>query len=206
MLDQLFGSKTRVMLLKLFFENPENAYFVRELTRELDVQINSIRRELNNLHKLGIVKVVTDVPIEKEVWESDEEAQKGINRKKFYQLNSSFVLHKELESFFLKSHLMLEQDLIEKMKTLPNVQYLVLTGFFTGGGDSMVDVLAVGTVSKSALSKLIGEFEKKLNREINYTTMSAKEFQYRKDITDKFLYDILVGPKIVVVDELKVVE
>ena len=32
--------------------------------------------------------------------------------------------------------------------------------------------------------------------------MSLKEFKYRKDITDRFLYDILEGEKIVVLNEI----
>ena len=34
--------------------------------------------------------------------------------------------------------------------------------------------------------------------------MDTKEFKYRRDITDIFLYDILEGKKIVVIDEVKI--
>ena len=55
-LDKLFGSKTRAKLLGLFFDNPEKSYYVREITRVIEEQINSVRRELNNLSSLGLVK------------------------------------------------------------------------------------------------------------------------------------------------------
>ena len=55
-LDKLFGSKTRAKLLGLFFDNPEKSYYVREITRVIEEQINSVRRELNNLSALGLVK------------------------------------------------------------------------------------------------------------------------------------------------------
>jgi hypothetical protein len=45
MIEQLFGSKTRVKLLKLFFSNPNRSFYVREITRTIDEQINSVRRE-----------------------------------------------------------------------------------------------------------------------------------------------------------------
>ena len=55
-LEKLFGSKTRTKLLSLFFSNPERSYYVREMTRVIDEQINSVRRELINLEGIGIIK------------------------------------------------------------------------------------------------------------------------------------------------------
>ena len=56
-LEKLFGSKTRAKLLGLFFENPDKSYYVREITRVIEEQINSVRRELTNLNALGLVKI-----------------------------------------------------------------------------------------------------------------------------------------------------
>src|SRR3982750_3094504 len=55
MVEQLFGSKTRVKLLQLFYSNPNRSFFVREITRKIDEQINSVRRELSNLLSIGII-------------------------------------------------------------------------------------------------------------------------------------------------------
>jgi predicted transcriptional regulator len=60
MVDQLFGSKTRVKLLQLFFSNPNRSFYVREMTRKIDEQINSVRRELSNLLSIGIIKSNAD--------------------------------------------------------------------------------------------------------------------------------------------------
>lgn len=201
MLDQLFGSKTRVALLKLFFENRDRAYFVRELTREIDAQINSVRRELENLVQLGIVRIVEDPP-QPELKQWEEEVPKGLNRKKFYQLNHLFVLHDELSSLFSKSHLMLEKDLMDRLAQMESAYLMVMTGFFTNNTDTKTDILVVGSVNKNQLSQIIAQYEQKLGREINYTTMSLKEFEYRQEITDRFLYDILVNDKILLIDKI----
>ena len=55
MIEQLFGSKTRVKLLQLFYSNPNRSFYVREITRKIDEQINSVRRELSNLLNIGII-------------------------------------------------------------------------------------------------------------------------------------------------------
>ena len=55
-LKQLFGSRTRVRILKLTLLHSEDMYFVREITRKTGEQINSVRRELMTLKDLGILK------------------------------------------------------------------------------------------------------------------------------------------------------
>jgi len=42
-----------------------------------------------------------------------------------------------------------------------------------------------------------------LEREINYTVMTKEEFLYRKDITDKFLYTILDGKKVEIINKFE---
>ncbi len=204
MLDQLFGSKTRVTLLRLFFDNPEQAYYVRELTRLVGAQINSVRRELDNLTYLGIVRILEEGQLQTDETPSLLPYPKGLNKKKYYQLNRTFVLHEELSSLFGKSHLLLEKELYNEIKQLGDVSLLVLTGFFSNTQYSSTDMLVVGSVDKQQIATMVASFEKKLGREINYTIMSVKEFEYRRQLTDKFIYDILVNPKIVVVDKLGV--
>ena len=54
-LEQLFGSKTRARLLGIFLQHPQDFFYVRELTRKIGAQLNSVRRELKNLIDIGLV-------------------------------------------------------------------------------------------------------------------------------------------------------
>mgnify|MGYP001600118303 CR=1 FL=1 len=188
-LEQLFGSRTRVKLLHLFLMNPQLSFFVRELTREIEAQINSVRRELINLTRLGLI-----YPIEKEIT-----LPTGLKEKKFYALNTAYLLTGEMASLFTKARILAEQDMVEKIKALDNLQYFVLTGFFVGH-KGQTDMLLVGQLDKAKLGQIVSTFEKDLRREVNYTLMTPAEYLYRKEITDKFLYDILVNKKIEVVN------
>src|SRR6476660_2368986 len=82
MIEQLFGSKTRVKLLQLFYSNPNRSFFVREITRKIDEQINSVRRELSNLLSIGIIT-------------SDD-----MNNKLYYEVNQSFEYYRPLKEIF----------------------------------------------------------------------------------------------------------
>lgn len=59
-INALFGSKTRVKLLNLFFNKPDEKFYVREISRIIDEQVNSVRRELTNLEGVGVVKSSTE--------------------------------------------------------------------------------------------------------------------------------------------------
>ena len=185
-LKQLFPSKTRLKLLRLFLSHPEEVYYVRELTRIITSQINSVRRELKNLENFGIIFSL----------------KREGDQKKYYLLNASFILYPELKALFFKAQLLLEGHFIKHLQKLRNIQYLVLTGFFVGLEHIPTDILIVGRINRRKFLKILERFEKNLAREINYTIMSPREFKYRKDITDRFLYNILENEKIEVINKL----
>lgn len=195
-LEQLFGSKTRARLLSLFLENSEQAFFVRELTRKIDAQLNSVRRELQNLIDLGLV-----------VEKTENQNLKGkalVDRKKFYLANTNFLLFHDLRNLFRKIQILLKQNLVQEIQARGDVELLIFTGRFVDNQNVQTDLLIVGGIDQIALQKIISEFESELGYEINYTLMTKEEFNYRRQITDRFLFAILEGEKVVMVDKLRV--
>lgn len=183
MLEHLFGSRTRVKLLRVFLSNPEKSYFVRELTRKIGERINSVRRELDHLE--GIELLLT---------ESKEQ-------KKFFRANPHHILFHELKNLIVKSQLTLEHDLAKNLRAMGQISLLILTGTFTGITDAKTDLLIVGKVNRVRLRRLINQFRKNFDHPIRYTVMSKKEYEYRNSLTDRFIFDILDGPKVVVLDK-----
>lgn len=190
MLEQLFGSKTRVKLLQLFLVNSEEKYFVREITRNLNSQINAIRRELKNLEELGIIKEI-----------KEEESDKK-SKRKFFQVDTKFVFYTELKSILQKAEFLIEKKFAKSLQKAGKVYYLALTGFFVGDKKAPIDMLVVGRVSKKKFEKLVKNFEKNFRQEINYTLFDKEEFNYRRSVADRFLYDVLDGEKLVMIDEI----
>ncbi len=183
MLEQLFGSRTRVKLLNLFLANSNQSFYVRELTRELGEQINSIRRELANLEKIGLLTSDTK------------------QFKKYYKVNPQFILYQELRSLLLKSRLTLEKKFLSALQKVGPVQYLALTGYFVDDHEAPVDIFVVGKVNKNKLAKLLEQFGSSFGQELRYTAMDPAEYKYRREVTDKFLYDIINRRKIVVLNK-----
>lgn len=90
-LTKLFGSRSRVKLLEKFViedvvSHSKTGFFIRELCRDLDEQINAVRRELINLENLGLLK-------------SYEK-----NKKKYYMLDKNSLFYPEISEIFLKTY------------------------------------------------------------------------------------------------------
>ena len=208
MIEQLFGSKTRVKLLHLFYENPNRSFYVREITRKIDEQINSVRRELANLLNIGIIT-------------SDSS-----NNKVFYEVNQKYAYYVPLQEIFggrkprkLKKVVAQaetpEQNEVEmtevvqpsqveepeEFKQMGNVEIACLTGQFTRDDTSGVDVLIVGSVNHNALQKYVTELEEKEGKELRYTLFSLEEFRYRLQIKDRFVSNLLLAKKQVLLDK-----
>lgn len=174
MLKRLFTSRARIKLLETFLLNPEGEYFIRELTRKLDEQINSVRRELGNLKKVGLLK------------------SKMKNRKKYYMVNKNFILFNELRNIIMKASGG-SDELVKKMLKLGRFDLLVLSGAFVGKGSSQADILAVGKIEPQTLEEFLGR-EVKSERPIKFSILPREDFLYRWKMHDKFVHDMLYAP------------
>ena len=198
MIEQLFGSKTRVKLLQLFYSNPNRSFYVREITRKIDEQINSVRRELANLLNVGIITSDTS------------------NNKVYYEVNQKYEFYLPLQEIFgggavksrktgakaVKSIELPLHDDASDLKALGNVEVAALMGQFTRDETAGVDVLIVGNVNQNALNKYVTELEKQEGKDLRYTVFSLDDFTYRLQIKDRFTSNVLRAKKQVLLDRL----
>ena len=191
MVEQLFGSKTRVKLLQLFYGNPNRSFYVREITRKIDEQINSVRRELANLLSIGII------------------SSESTNNRLYYEVNQKYEFYEPLIQIFggakipkgKKEVVPDETSQPDEFKVLGNVELLIYTGQFTRDERSGIDILFVGDINNRQVTKHVEELEKKEHKEIRYAVMNAQEFNYREQIHDKFISDVLASKKQVLADK-----
>jgi hypothetical protein len=192
MIEQLFGSKTRVKLLQLFYSNPNRSFYVREITRKIDEQINSVRRELSNLLNVGIIT-------------SD-----NTNNKLYYEVNQKYEYFDPFTIIFgggakkrttRKSATATTPAEEDGLKALGHVELAVLTGQFTRDESTGVDLVLVGDVNMNAVTKYIAELEAKEGKDIRYTVMKPSDFKYRQQINDRFVSQLVKAKKQVLVDE-----
>lgn len=182
MIDALFGSKTRVKLLHLFLNNPNRAFYVREITRKIDEQINSVRRELANMLSIGIIQS-----------ESQSDAS---NNRLYYEVNQAYQHYEPLRAIFgdtSSTAVAAESpsDWSKRLKALGDVRLALLAGQLVRGSQTDVDVLLIGSINKTQAKKFIKEMEDEEGKSLNYTIMSYEDFYYRLSIKDRFVTDII---------------
>lgn len=192
MVEQLFGSKTRVKLLSLFFNNPGRPFYVREITRKVDEQINSVRRELANLLSIGLVS-------------SD-----GSNNRLYYEVDPKYEYYEQLRSIFttmptksndpVVKETREEDKIIKRLKSTGLITFAFLTGSFARESRTNIDIFIVGDVNKARLAKVVAEMEKEMGRELNYSSLTPDEYQYRLSLNDRFVTTVLEARKIVIID------
>ena len=189
MIDSLFGSKTRVKLLHLFLNNPEKSFYVREITRMIDEQINSVRRELANMVSVGIVQ------------------QDAIENKLYYSVNEDYPYIKPLAAIFSDKNTeggmsaassVSWKDSLGRMRGL---RLAIISGKLVVGSSSAVDLLLVGDdMSAVTIKNLVKKIEKDRKIEINYAVISYDDFYYRMSVKDRFIMDIVRNKHSVLVD------
>ena len=139
MLKELFTSQARIKLLELFILNPNKEFYVRELTRILDEQINSIRRELENLSKIQFLK------------------NKLKQRKKYYKLNHNTEKFKDLNPLILKNSDHLKR-FIKACNKQGSLDLLLLSGVFINQ-ESPFDIYLVGEIRQTELTDILKKFK-----------------------------------------------
>ncbi len=201
MVEQLFGSKTWVKLLHLFYGNPNRSFYVREITRKIDEQINSVRRELANLLNAGIIRSDTT------------------NNRLYYEVNQDYEFYEPLSQIFggtkggSAKKAMAKTEVApvvpeenEELKVLGNVELALYTGQFTRDDRSGIDMLIVGDINQTQLNKFIENLEKREKKEIRYAVMPLQEFHYRRQINDRFISDVITAKHQILLDKQGVLE
>ncbi len=177
--EKLFGSKTRAKLLNLFFENPGKSFYVREITRVIDEQINSVRRELSNLENIGVVKNET------------------YDNKVYYSANMKHVYAHALSEMF--NARTIEASEKEPKRTnvweeLVKPVKLYLKGLIVTNrlpGQEGIDILIIGNDKTKKLTHWAEVVEKKMGKPLNYVIMSPDDYTYRKSVRDRFLMEVM---------------
>jgi len=176
-------SKLREDLLILYFANPNKKYYLRELEKILNYSVANIRRELIKLENAGLF------------------LSENKGNQVYYYLNKSYPIFNELKNIIFKTS-GVAKLLYDTLRNFKGINHAFIYGSFAKGEereDSDIDLLIIGKINEDKLIDALNQLEKKLQREINYTIYSKKQFEEKKEKGNSFILDILQGKKITVI-------
>ena len=185
MLQDLMVSKVRVKLLQTLLSQPKEMFYIRQLVRLLKEEINAVRRELQRMERLGMVK------------------KENRGNRIYYWFNKDYPLYQDLISLVSKT-VGLGGEIVKRKGKLGNVKFALLSGKMARGlktREDEVDLLVVGEIDMQKLSSIVKETEKETGREVNYSVMTREEFNFRKKRRDPFLLGILSSSKVMLIGD-----
>jgi predicted nucleotidyltransferase len=185
MLSSLYIAKSKIRqgLLTLFFTNPSQEYYLRQLQRILGYSAGSIRRELLKFQKDNLFET------------------KKVGNLLYYFLNKTHPLFSEIKSIVSKT-VGVEGSLKNTLLSIKGVKSAFIYGSFASKkekADSDIDIMIIGTPDTSIINEKFAELERKLKREINPTIYYPSDYKTKKRIKSGFITDLLKNSKIMLV-------
>lgn len=184
MLEELLGSRARVIILKTFLLDLERDFYQREISTITNLPIRAVQREVERLVKIGL--------LEKQI--------RG--NRKYYRCRRDFPIFEELKSIILKTVALgnVLKDYLQKKKE--KIELAFIYGSFAKGEENIssdIDLLLVGNITSKEASMLLSPAKNSLRREINFIVYDEKELLKKKE--SHFLKQVLKEPKIFLVGD-----
>ncbi len=180
-MTSLFSSAIRAEVLALLLNNPDEKFYVREIATLVRKNPSGVKRELDNLEKMGIL------------------TSKRVANLKYFQAEKKSPLFAELKNLIAKS-LGIHGALKALLKT-SNVKLAFIFGPYAESEDAdTVSLLIVG--SNTLPMESIRDIEEKFGKKVHITVIDENEFKSRKESGEAELEKLLSGNKIMLMGKL----
>lgn len=184
-MEELFVSRVRVKLLKLFIATEEPLLHVREIVRRSEEEINAVRRELSRMEKFGMVT---------SEWRAN---------RRLYHFRKDYLFYDQILGMVAKTT-GLGGAIIKNKVRLGRIKYAMISHRFVTNqpsGAEDVDLLVVGQIVLPELQSIVADEQVKRENEINYSFMDEAEFRFRVKRRDPFILKVLTQPRIMLLGD-----
>jgi len=169
-------------VLSVLYGHVDDSFYLRQLARRTNIALGPVQREVRQLVNAGLV------------------ARKVVGGRTLYSANQESPVFAEIKSLVTKTVGMRDVlstvlDPLRKEINLAFVYGSVARSSETEHSD--VDLLVVGKVDFGAVVSKLTEAQKTLNREINPSVYSAKEFMHK--MRRNFLKTVLAEKKLFII-------
>jgi hypothetical protein len=200
-LSKIFGSEAKVKIMRLFLFNPEQPFSSDDIANRAKISEAVARHETAILRKMGMVKgrrFNHTVSVRKgKIFVTKKKSVGG------WVLNDSFPYLTALKDLLINTVLFNRNDILRRLNAVGKMKLVIVAGVFIKDTDSRVDLLVVGdNIRFSALGNVIKCIESEIGKELRYAAFETKDFEYRFDMYDKLIRDILDYPNKKILNKL----
>lgn len=183
-LEYLFRTKGQILILKLFFLNPNKEFHQNEIARRTGLSPSYLTKELNKIEKIGLL------------------SRREQGNLVLYKVDRKGVIYDELKRIFLKYELL--DEIIARELPTEHIKYAFIYGSFAQGKEtesSDIDLFIVGKIKENAILYVIRKIEGEVGREVNYILWTEEEFRKKVREGVPLLRNIVNEPIIMIVGD-----
>ncbi len=181
--ETLFG-RTRGAVLSILYGHVGKGFYLRQLARLTNIALGPVQREIRQLVEAGLV------------------SKKTIGTQTLYSANLDSPVFREIKGLVTKT-VGMHDVVAEALSSLRDeINLAFVYGSVARSSErehSDVDVMVVGKVDFDAIVEKLRDAEKTLNREINPTVYSIREFS--KKLRGNFLKTVLAEKKLFIIGD-----
>lgn len=181
--DTLFG-RTRGAVLAVLYGHVGESYYLRQLARMTGISLGPVQRELRQLVGAGLV------------------TKRVQGTQTLFAVNESSPVFAEMRSLVAKTVGMHDVLLAALQPLKKKIDLAFVYGSVARSGEterSDVDLMVVGAAGFAEVVDRLADAQKTLNREINPTVFTAKEFTGK--LRGNFLKTVLRGKKLYLIGD-----
>ncbi|MFH1837060.1 MAG: nucleotidyltransferase domain-containing protein [Candidatus Omnitrophota bacterium] len=181
MFKEMFGSKTRQIILSTFFSEPDREFYTRQLASMHKMSVGNVHRELKKFVSSGMFNV------------------RSVGNIKLFSLNKKSPIYEELKNIYYKTEGVIKY-VREAVVRISGIRIAFVYGSFAKGDerkDSDIDLFLIGDdIDDDNLMGVISELEKELFKEVNYTSYTEIEYEKEKNKKGSFVSEVIKGKKV----------
>jgi len=173
-------TRNRAELLRIFFTNPKQSFYMQEIGRMLGKKPGIFQRMINTMERDGIL-----------VSEYKANAR-------YFKVNKNYPLYAELKNIVFKT-VGIAGSIKEALKKFSGIDYAFIYGSYAKAKDnylSDIDLIIIGRCDEDRLIKELERLEAQLKREVNYKIYSVRDLIKDARKKEPFLLNILQDKKI----------
>ncbi len=181
-IKRLFVSQTRQKLISIFFSQPNEMFYVRQLVRDSQEEINSVRRELSNLSQASII------------------SQEARGNRLYYSVNKDNPAYHTL---LVISHQIAGLGHSLQSSKVGNLKFALFSSALLErreiSSEASIDMILVGDLNVREVDSVVKNYEQSYGREINYMIMDKSELRLRKQKRDPIIIDFFINcPSVII--------
>src|SRR5580658_1602077 len=182
----LFFGQTRGRVLALLYGAPDEAFFVRQISRHVETSVGTVQRELALLTDAGLIK------------------RSAVGSQVFYQANQEHPEFPELRALLAKT-----TGVFQMLKTAlaplsSRINLAFVYGSVARGEEkaaSDIDLMVIGAISLDEVFDAVGPVEKQLRRPVNPTIYSLEDVRARLREGNHFLRSLKKSKKVFLIGD-----